>query len=162
MDESDNGFINTMAKVFRFRLQHVLHLKEYAVEQAKIALGEVVILREKIEQDIVHKEQYLDEHFTKNNGNTAADLQMHFQHRLFTQEEIKLLQKQLVNIKEHETIRRRELNVKMQDKKVIENLRDRQKEIFIKETLREEQIFMDEIANGAVIRKNKIELHRKQ
>jgi len=151
-----------MAKVFRFRLQHVLHLKEYAVEQAKIALGEVVILREKIEEDIEHKEQYLENHLLQNEGKTAADLQMHFQHRLYTQEEIKSLHSQLVHIREHETIRRKELNVKMQDKKVIENLRDRQKEIFIKEALREEQIFMDEIANGAVIRKHKIELNRKQ
>lgn len=38
-----------MGKEFQFRLQHILHLREYAVMQAKVALGEVITLRERLE-----------------------------------------------------------------------------------------------------------------
>ena len=34
-----------MGKLFKFQLQHVLHLREYEVTQATIALGEVITLR---------------------------------------------------------------------------------------------------------------------
>lgn len=147
-----------MAKIFRFRLQHVLHLREYAVEQARIALGEVITLREKIESDIIGKQRYLEQTLENSGGKNVAELQMHFQHRLFTQQEIVSLQGQLIHVKEHEDIRRKELNKKMQEKKVIENLRDRQKEQYLKESAREEQIFMDEIANGAQLRKHRREM----
>ena len=52
-----------------------------------------------------------------------------------------------------------DLNKKLQEKKVVEKLRERKKMEYDKKNIAEEQRFMDEIANGMSIRKS-IERHR--
>lgn len=142
-----------MGKEFQFRLQHILHLREYAVMQAKIALGEVITLRERLEMTIQEKIQYLDAMTLPLEKTSVTRLQANAHHRNAVREEISDLQNQVEKALELEVIRRHQLQKTLQEKKVIEKLRERKKMEYDKKIHAEEQQFMDEIANGATIRK---------
>jgi len=142
-----------MGKEFQFRLQHILHLREYAVMQAKVALGEVITLRERLETTIQEKILYLDEMTLVLEKTSITQLQANAHHRNAVREEISHLQKDIEKALELEVIRRNQLQKTLQEKKVIEKLRERKKIEHDKKINAEEQQFMDEIANGATIRK---------
>ncbi|MBN8574133.1 MAG: flagellar export protein FliJ [Candidatus Kapaibacterium sp.] len=148
-----------MGKIFTFQLQHVLHLREYAVSQAKIALGEVITLRESMENSVNEKSIYLQSMKQDNEVTIITDLQMYAHHRMAVREEIESLKSEIKKLQELENIRRNDLNKKLQEKKVVEKLRERKKMEYDKKNIAEEQRFMDEIANGMSIRKS-IERHR--
>ena len=143
-----------MGKIFTFQLQSVLHLREYEVSQAKIALGEVIIARESMEKRIDEKVNYLQSMKQDNEVTIITDLQMNAHHRTAVREEVEILKNEVKKLQELENIRRNELNKKLQEKKVIEKLRERKKMEYEKKMNAEEQQFLDEIANGMNIRQS--------
>ena len=97
-----------MAKKFTFRLEPLLKLRANAVEKAKNALGIAYKNRKHNDDELHAKQAYLDEilKISANGKMPAMVLEASWQHRQFTQKEIRALEKKQVRLLEIEELMR--------------------------------------------------------
>jgi flagellar export protein FliJ len=137
-----------MAKKFRFRLEPLLKLRSREVDKARNELGRAVQARLAQDELIQQKTDYLQELLSPA-GNiriSAGDLQARLAHRAAVEQEITLMKKKLQQLAEIEAQCQKKLTQTMMEEKAIEKLKEKKKEVHKLETEREEQIFLDDIA----------------
>ena len=135
-----------MAKRFKFRLDGLHKFRRYKTNEAKLAFGEIAQLRNAKQQEIAQQRDYLASLMVGKSSVKAAELQMHLAHISSVRDRIATLEKELRNLFEIESLRRKELTHTMRDEKVMDNLHDKKLAEHSHALLREEQIMMDEIA----------------
>lgn len=141
-----------MAKKFCFTLRSLLKLRSYTAEIKKSALAEILRLREEQERLIQEKQHYLD--LITNIGYertvAAGAMQSAHSHRESVKNEITSLFQKQKQLAEIEQLRRKEYSEALKEVKVLEKLKEQQKERYRIEINREEQQFLDEIAQHSV------------
>lgn len=136
-----------MAKKFNFRLEPLLKLKTYKVNQAKDSLASALRVRYEKERLISENRASRDEvNKIKSRKLKASDIQDMIFHRNFLDREHERLNKEKSQIVEIENYRRGKLTEAMKEEKVLEKLKEKKKEIYKEELLKEETLFMDEIS----------------
>ncbi len=137
-----------MAKKFRFSLEALLKLRTYTVEIKKSALAEIVRLREEQSRLIEEKQFYLSEIISSDYmlKTDAGAMQAVFSHRELIQKELDELHQKKMQIIEIENLRRNEYFESVKEVKILEKLKEQQKEVHRFEINREEQAFLDETA----------------
>lgn len=137
-----------MAKKFHFTLESLLTLRSYTAETKKSALAEIIRLREEQEQIIQEKQQYLvlitDAEYTP--ITEAGTMQAAHSHRESMKGEIAILSRKHKQLGEIEQLRRKEYSEALKEVKVLEKLKERQKEQHRSAINHEEQQFLDETA----------------
>lgn len=138
-----------MAKKFSFRLEPVLKLRAFRVQEAKEALSLIIGLRVKKENEIIEKDDYLNELYTKKAESAPVmEMQALWHHKVYVKEQIEKLEKEKLRLIEIETKKRQELADKMRDEKVMLKLKDKQKDAYNAELLSEENKELNEIATN--------------
>jgi flagellar FliJ protein len=141
------GACCNMPKKFNFSLETLLKLRGRAVEARKIELGKVVSLKEKRINDVAMIEKSNEENNNSFTGSGQALYAIAYQDykKSLSNEKVKILD-EIKKIEEVENIRRKNLNLAMQKEKVIEKLREKKLAEYKKELDKEENDFLDEIA----------------
>ncbi len=137
-----------MAKRFKFSLEALLKIRSQSVETRKSELGKVVSLKEKRLQDV----QDLEQANIANNHNFPGSGQVIYamayaNHKKRIEKEKQDIIDEIKKIEEVEKERRKNLNLALQDEKVIEKLREKQYAEYLKELNKEEMDFLNEIAS---------------
>jgi flagellar FliJ protein len=135
---------------FNFRLQSYLELKKQQEEDVKNKLGKAVMRLEKERKKLflleMEKDRYIEEYKDKKRINIKkireyAEYIKIVAGRIELQiENVKYIQSNVDKIKE-------ELIDAMRDRKIVEKLRERKYELYLKEINRKEQIYVDEIVS---------------
>ncbi len=139
-------------KRFQFSLQGVLNYRTYleqlAREETAKANLAVVQSKEKIEQfaqDLVASALQMDEAVAQ--GLSAAELRQYSLHMRGLESDIEDETRNRQKLEKELEEKRRELTRKAIEKKTMERLKEKQKELFIKEALLAEQKQMDEVSS---------------
>ncbi len=131
---------------FRFRLQPLLHYREYRTEQAKHELArlsaEEQTLRAAIEQ-LRERMRALEVHSDRT---PAHQLQVFDAHRQHLAEQIRTLERELDFLSIERERAELRLVERMQEQDVLERLRQRRYEEYVLEERRDEQRQIDDIA----------------
>ena len=137
-----------MAKKFRFRLEKVLELRRGEADQARASFGEAEYARRKKEEEIEEMQVYYRQLLTADRqGKTSVQsLESQWYHARAVQSEIAALEHQRAQLVEIEEVKRAELAEAMKKQKILEKLKENKQEAHLREVDREEQNFMDEIA----------------
>lgn len=136
-----------MPKIFSFRLETVLKLREHKTKQAMEELTEVVGLRYNKEKEIEEQVAYRDELLKSQTQNgIVGDFQAKWHHKLFIEENIEKLEIEKLSLLEIEEVKRKNLNEAMKDEKILGKLKEKQKIVYDNEINKEIQAFLDEIA----------------
>lgn len=141
-------------KIFTFRLQKILELRSFYEEKAKIELGRCISEVERI-KNILKKIASEKIATRKNMGLKSFDFQNFlasesYLKNLDTKKEqmLKLLSEAEVKVQKA----RAEFFEATKKRKVLSNLKDKQYEIWKKETLQENDAVLDDIINSKVSR----------
>lgn len=138
-----------MAKKFDFRLQSVLNLRSYKVDEAKNALNLDMKSRLQKEEAIIETNSRKSELFRmQSNFQKASDFQAKFNHINHLEFEINQLEKEKVRMQEIEKLRRGHLTKALKEEKVLVKLKEKKLESHNYEIEREETKSLDEIANN--------------
>ena len=144
-----------MAKKFSFRLEPILKIKNYKASLAKDTLNQVIATRIRKEEEINHKNGYLDNLVNQKTVSTnAMMIQAHYHHKNYVKEEIKKLEKEKFQILEIENLRRIELTEAMKEEKILEKLKEKKQAIHKFEVDKEEMNNLDEIGRNRYIKQN--------
>lgn len=136
-----------MAKKFSFKLQSVLNLRKYKVEEAKLSLSEAMSIRLEKDRLIAERQRYHEELLRSEIKSTkAVDFQVLINHRSFVEQEIERLENEKSHILEIEALRKKKLAGAMQKEKVFDKLKEKQRLQHIDEMQKEENQQLDEIA----------------
>ncbi|MBM2815138.1 MAG: hypothetical protein HW421_1900 [Ignavibacteria bacterium] len=142
-----------MAKRFQFRLEPLLKLRSHKVEQAKEALHFVMAMRIAKDEMIEMQKDYLKELTAKKmESSSVAEIQAHWHHKVYIEEDIKKLIVERNQILEIESLKRDDLALVMKDEKIILKLKDKKLIAHKKEVLKEETQAFDETAQIQYIR----------
>lgn len=138
-----------MSKKFTFRLEPLLRLRSYKVNQEKEALMQVQSLRINKENEISENIIYLESLYRNKKGRINIEqMQTDFHRQNFIKEFIKKLETDRQRLLEIEEQRRIILNEALKEEKILEKLKEK-KIIAYKEELNfEDNKMMDEIANN--------------
>ena len=135
-----------MQKKFSFRLDKILRLKAQKALEIEESLNMVVNLREKKESELQIKEDYYSEISNQKTLSATADVfQMNHHHLEFVSNEIDRLKDEKVQLLEIENLRRARLTEIRKEKKILEKLKEKKKDIHNKEMQTEETKMLDEI-----------------
>jgi len=138
-----------MAKKFNFKLDPVLKIRSYKVKEAKEDLGKTVSDRVKAELEIENRQQYLNDYVQSKIGKlNAAELQTHWNHKGYIEDEINNLSEERQKLIIIEEKKRVKLDTAMQKEKVISKLKERRKTEYTDTLNKEETKEMDEIARN--------------
>jgi len=142
-----------MAKKFKFGLESVLKLRTGKVEDAKSALGKLISLKNKRIDDVLAIEE--EKNQIRNQwavSGKALFAQAHVYNIEHLDKESKKIYEELEKIKKVEEMRRKNLNLALQEEKIMINLKEKKFELYKKEILKEESNFLDEIGNNLYLR----------
>lgn len=136
--------------MFKFKLEPVLSLKEKIEDSRKRELGIATIhkealLNEKL-QLMKKKDEAMDE--IKTHNNSVVDVQSFKafnQYSVYMDQAIKAKNKQVQEAQKTVEEKREELLEAVKERKILDNLKDIQNEVFIEEEKREEQRILDDI-----------------
>lgn len=136
--------------MFKFKLEPVLSLKEKIEDSRKRELGIATIhkealLNEKL-QLMKKKDEAMDE--IKTHNNSVVDVQSFKafnQYSVYMDQAIKAKNKQVQEAQKKVEEKREELLEAVKERKILDNLKDIQNEVFIEEEKREEQRILDDI-----------------
>lgn len=136
--------------MFKFKLEPVLSLKEKIEDSRKRELGIATIhkealLNEKL-QLMKKKDKAMDE--IKTHNNSVVDVQSFKafnQYSVYMDQAIKAKNKQVQEAQKKVEEKREELLEAVKERKILDNLKDIQNEVFIEEEKREEQRILDDI-----------------
>lgn len=148
-----------MAKKFQFRLEQVLglrkQLEEVRVRELAQAKGQLLKIEEEIKEnekeESLFLEMYVD--FEKNGEFNSDQVMAYCEYKewLLRREKVIRLREQEWN---REVERRRQIAVAAsRERKLLENLRERQIQVHAKEVMGEEQRFLDEVSSIAFVRR---------
>jgi flagellar export protein FliJ len=123
-------------------------LRTYTADTKKNSLAEVVAMREEKEREIDAKREYLEMMSGVAYGKVtvAGAMQAAFDHQEYVKAEIENLSRRRDQIAEIERVKRMEYTDALKEVKVLEKLKDKQRELFAAGLAREERIFFDEVA----------------
>ncbi|MDQ1265960.1 MAG: Flagellar FliJ protein [Bacteroidota bacterium] len=142
-----------MAKKFVFALESVLKLRSHKVEEAKDSLNRILGLRLKKESDIADKEEYMKQLLQKKPASSGVkEMQAQWYHKIYVEDEIRVMEREKEQLIEIENVRRVELSEAMKEEKILLKLREKKEVQHQDEIKREETIFLDEIAGSRYIR----------
>ncbi len=138
-----------MAKKFIFKLDPVLKIRSYKVKEAKEDLGKTVSQRVRAELEMESKNDYLMKFMESKTGKlNALDLQAHWNHKAYVEDEINNLGKERRELLKIEDKKRTKLENAMMNEKVISNLKERRITEYNASLQKEETIEMDEIGRN--------------
>lgn len=104
-------------------------------------------MRSRKDMEIEDKENYYHNLQKSQKGLISArELQAHFNHKTFVEEEIKKLQEERVRLQEIENLKMQKLSTAMQDEKVLEKLKDKKLLEHLGEINKEEISNLDDVA----------------
>lgn len=138
-----------MPKKFSFKLETVLKLRSYKVSLKQEELNVVVasrIAKQKLKEDKLNYLLEMDKKIKERRG--ILELQAGFHHKVFVQDEIKRIEREIDSILEIENLKRLELIEVMKDEKAIEKLKEKRFEQYKFDMGLEEGKMLDEIAIG--------------
>lgn len=136
--------------MFKFKLEPVLSLKEKIEDSKKRELGvatmhKEVLLNEKL-QLMKKKEEAIQA--VKSHNSTVVDVQSlkaFNQYSVYMDQAIKAKNKQVQEAQNKVDEKREELLEAVKERKILDNLKDIQNEVFMEEEKREEQRILDDI-----------------
>lgn len=136
--------------MFKFKLEPVLSLKEKIEDSKKRELGvatmhKEVLLNEKL-QLMKKKEEAIQA--VKSHNSTVVDVQSlkaFNQYSVYMEQAIKAKNKQVQEAQNKVDEKREELLEAVKERKILDNLKDIQNEVFMEEEKREEQRILDDI-----------------
>ncbi|MFQ3548312.1 MAG: flagellar export protein FliJ [Armatimonadota bacterium] len=139
-------------KKFKFRLQTLLDQRKAKEEQIQIEFGELkkkeALEKEKLEKLMLRLEEtLLIIEKALNDGEDTAEIQRMFEFANATREDIRIQDLILERIKIDVAKKREELVEAMKDRKVLDTLKEKQEEEYLKECMRLEQNELDEVAS---------------
>ena len=136
-----------MAKKFNFKLEPILKLRNYKTNTAKESLSQALTARyakeTEINQVMNQKNNWLDK---PTKSAKVWEMQAKQNHLNLLDIQNAKLEKEKQQIVEIENVRRAVLANAMKDEKIIEKLKEKQKERHWQETEMEERNFLDEIS----------------
>ncbi len=139
-------------KRFQFSLQGVLNYRTYLEQLAKEDTAKanlaVVQSKEKIKQfsrDLVSSAVQMDDAVSK--GISAAELRQYSLHMRGLESDIEDETRNRQKLEKDLAEKRKKLTQKAMEKKIMERLKEKQKEMFIKEALLAEQKQLDEVSS---------------
>lgn len=136
-----------MAKKFTFRLEPLLNLRSHKVKEAKEELVKVVNKRTSKESEISEQNEYFNGLMKSKKGKIpVAELQADYHHKSFVKDEIGKLENQKEQLLEIEEVKRLRLTEAMKDEKILQKLKEKQKQYHAEEVEKESVKQMDEIA----------------
>jgi len=135
---------------FRFPLQTLLRLRETLEHQEELRLQEAqkCVTRLQIEMQSLEKDLVdlaADEKRELSSGLTAAELQFGVLRRLLLLAERSRLQDQLAEAERLRDLSKDALNHARQQRQIVERLRTRQLEIYLRQQVRQEQARADDL-----------------
>jgi len=142
-------------KKFAFRLEPLLKIRSEKTAEAKDMLGQAMQVRIAKERTIAEKKQYSLELQKKGVHETKISVQelaANFHHLRAVAEEIKQLEKEHAQVLEIESLRRGILSEAMKQEKVLDKLKEKKKEQFLKDVAHEENALLEDIAQRRVSR----------
>lgn len=135
-----------MAKKFKFKLESVLKFRADKVNQAKDSLNQAIKLRIEKQNAIDATRDKINDMLTQGKAKVKArDLQAKENHINSLYDEILRLEEEKKQIVEIENIRRIKLTNAMKDEKVIDKLKEKQKQEHVIEQNLEESKMLDEL-----------------
>ena len=136
-----------MAKKFSFRLEPLLSLRSHKVKEAKEELAKVINKRTLKEDEISEQNEYFNGLLKSRKGKISiTELQADYHHKSFVKDEIGKLEYQKEQLLEIEQVHRLKLTDAMKDEKILEKLKEKQKQYHAEALEKEETKQMDEIA----------------
>jgi len=142
-----------MAKKFQFRLESLLRIRTHKVEEAKEALNEIIQARLKKKREIQEREEQIQAAHAHRGGKSSrpvGELQAVWHHVESLRDQIKMLEQEYSQLGEIETLRREILSEAMKKEKVLEKLKEKKQVQHGADIAREEQLFLDDIAQRKV------------
>jgi len=125
----------------------LLKIKTFRAQQARQDLMTIVNLRLAKEKNIEERSEYLDSLMKAKKGKTpAANLQADYYHKDFVKNEIKKLENDRVQLLEIENVKRQKLTEAMKEEKILEKLKDKQKQVYMADLNKDETEELNEIA----------------
>ena len=161
-DEGLSAIRGVMAKRFQFRLEQVLGLRKQ-VEETRVrelaqAKGRLLQIEEALKEHANVEGRFLEMYgeFEKRNESFQADQVMaycEYREWLLTREK-SYRRKELEWAQEVEK-RRKKAVLASKDRRLLDNLKERQRQTHAQEALGEEQRFLDEVSSIAFVRRNR-------
>ena len=134
---------------FKFRLEKVLEVKEIALKQEQRRLSEIGKKRHQLLQQREQLERTLEECSAKINtlDDTHANLlSAYYTYLHQIMQEIRQLEDQMYQLDQEELAVRNKLREVQKEKKVLQKLKDKNYQRFVKEQQEQEQAILDELA----------------
>ncbi len=148
--------LQDMAKKFAFRLQPVLDIRSTETTNARNAFGVTVQARTRKEEEIAQAEDHIRSLMVQagsaQHGMTSAQaLEAGWYHIRALKHDLKIMYNELEELRAEEERKRVDLAAAMQKEKALERLKEKRLDEHTKEALREEQNFLDELAQRRII-----------
>lgn len=137
-----------MAKKFIFRLESVLNLRSHKVNEALEGLRSVVAVRLDKERELDERTEYYKSLNIIGDGHRiqVSEIQARFHHSNLVKEELINLDKEKKELLEIEEFRRQALSEAMKEEKILEKLKLKKHEVYLKDLLDEENKAIDALA----------------
>ena len=134
---------------FKFRLEKVLEVKEIALKQEQRRLSEIGKKRHQLLQQREQLERTLEECSAK--INTLDDTHVNLLSAYYTylhqiMQEIRQLEDQMYQLDQEELAVQNKLREVQKEKKILQKLKDKNYQRFVKEQQEHEQAILDELA----------------
>lgn len=134
---------------FKFRLEKVLEVKEIALKQEQRRLSEIGKKRHQLLQQREQLERTLEECSAK--INTLDDTHVNLLSAYYTylhqiMQEIRQLEDQMYQLDQEELAVQNKLREVQKEKKILQKLKDKNYQRFVKEQQEQEQAILDELA----------------
>ncbi len=146
-------------KQYKFKLEALLRMRTFREKKVKQELGEIVSniatfkeKREIVDKEIIH--YYTSQERTIRSGISAKDLSFYPKLFDFKRCEAKNIQENLHMLNEKYKEKAKELKSAMKEVKVIENMKEKDRELFRKERNKKSQSNIEELSQFRILRRD--------
>lgn len=143
-----------MATKFKFSLEKLLEIREEKEEESKRNFTKTQREKQKTEEKLNELKENYDKYNGINKGETLVYQKIKKNYLFALDKGINETEKELITKSKELEIRRNDLVKKQIDRKTVDILKERQLIEFNKEEDRKEQLFIDELALYAYMRRN--------
>lgn len=143
-----------MATKFKFSLEKLLEIREEKEEESKRNFTKTQREKQKTEEKLNELKENYDKYNGINKGETLLYQKIKKNYLFALDKGINETEKELITKSKELEIRRNDLVKKQIDRKTVDILKERQLIEFNKEEDRKEQLFIDELALYAYMRRN--------
>lgn len=139
-------------KKFNFKFESILNVRSHKVNLAKEDLAKVI--KEKVKRlDIINTYLIEIDDLLKRQSYDVLFLQARNERIEHLKRLIANIEREIKNIEEIENVRRKKLADLLKDEKIMEKLKEKDFELFKEEYKKQENNFIDEIANQRAFKK---------